>query len=213
MLRAESTADRLYLMAHDDRTGNAKIPGRVLGLGLGAALLADLVLDQRITVRNGSVAVLHQSRPPHDQLAARLLDFLYAEAPRHTLGTWLAFFARDATTSVAQRLVRAGFLREVVTRRMFTTRISYEPVNLAVSALPAIGIRNLVVEGRRLSVDDVTLLGLIDAARLRPEVLWDVSGRTFQYLEQCVKRLPGPLLELIAETETAVHEAVMSHRT
>jgi len=48
-------ADDLYLIAHDDRSGRCRVSGRVAGLGLAAAILAELVLAELVTVHAGGI--------------------------------------------------------------------------------------------------------------------------------------------------------------
>jgi Golgi phosphoprotein 3 (GPP34) len=48
-------ADDLYMLAHDDRSGRPYLRARAAGLGLAAALLAELVLEGRLLVGPGVV--------------------------------------------------------------------------------------------------------------------------------------------------------------
>jgi hypothetical protein len=109
-------ADDLYLMAHHDVSGRPYLQPRATGLGLAAALLAELVLARRIGI--GPQGVVAASRkPPQDELAARVLDQVARERERRPAGEWLAFLGTTAAADVAGRLEEAGYLTRVASRR------------------------------------------------------------------------------------------------
>jgi hypothetical protein len=55
-------ADEMYLIAHDDVTGGRRRPGRVVGVGLGGALLAELMLAGNVRIWAGTVVALTRIR-------------------------------------------------------------------------------------------------------------------------------------------------------
>ncbi|GAA2712583.1 hypothetical protein GCM10010429_30280 [Micromonospora olivasterospora] len=56
---------------------------------------------------------------------------------------------------------------------------------------------------------DAVLLGLVSAAGLTHELLWDAGPRAQHRLGLVVPALPPPLRELVAHTEAAVGAAVL----
>ena len=115
-----------FLTAHDDVTGKPRTAGRAIGLGLAGALLAELLLVERITMQDGLVVVVNR-RPPNDALAHTVLDQLSSERQRHNLRTWLSYLAQTATERVGTRLERAGWVSRVASRRLLRTEVPGYP--------------------------------------------------------------------------------------
>jgi hypothetical protein len=105
-------ADDLYLMAHDENTGRPLIGPRLLGTGLAAALLAELILADGLVLHNGRVGgvtlnsgmVLACRAEIRDDLARHVHQVVAAEPQLHPVQVWLEFLACDAARSVAFRL-------------------------------------------------------------------------------------------------------------
>ncbi|MFC7643243.1 hypothetical protein ACFQX6_22180 [Streptosporangium lutulentum] len=69
---------------------------------------------------------------------------------------------------------------------------------------------NLAIQRREpLSVQDSVLLGLLVATGGNRLVLWEQNPR---YLSDSTTALPAPLQELIAQTEAAIGDSVISRR-
>ncbi|MEV4478231.1 GPP34 family phosphoprotein [Micromonospora coxensis] len=201
-------ADEFFLIAHNDSRGKAKLHPAATGLGLAGALLGELVLFGHVTVANGLVTVLDR-RPPADALSHTVLDQLIGEPQHQEIRTWLAFLARSSTTSVGERLARAGVLRRQESRRLLRTTVSYVPIDLNAVAWPATRLRALLERPEPPAVPDAVLLGLVSAAGLSREVLWSAGPRAHHRLGVLVPALPPPLRELVAHTEAAVGAAVL----
>jgi hypothetical protein len=203
--------DEFYFVAHEDTTGKPRLHASATGLGLASALLAELVMTGRITVQDGMLSILDR-RPPDDALAHTTLDQLVGEQRHRAVRTWLAFLGQTATVAVAQRLLRAGQVQERTTRRAFRTTVSYIPVDMSVAAWPETRLRHLLTGGRPMTVPDATLAGLASATGLRDRILWDTDTKARRYFAHASASLPAPLRELIAHTEAAVGDAVLTHR-
>jgi hypothetical protein len=183
-------ADEFFLIAHNDSRGKAKLHPSATGLGLAAGLLAELILFGQITVSGGLVTLIGESQ-------------------HQAVRTWLAFLAQSSTTSVGERLARAGVLRRQENRRLLRTTVSYLPIDLNAAAWPATRLRALVERPEQPLVSDTTLLGLVAAAGLTREVLWSAGPRAHHRLSTLVGSLPPPLKELVVHTEAAVGAAVL----
>ena len=48
-------ADQFYLIAHEDRTGRSRLHPRATGIGLAAALLGELILDNKLRIFAGDL--------------------------------------------------------------------------------------------------------------------------------------------------------------
>ncbi|GIM87721.1 GOLPH3/VPS74 family protein [Salinispora arenicola] len=202
-------ADEFFLVAHNDIRGKARLHPAATGLGLAGGLLGELVLYGHIMVVDGDLSVVDR-RPPADALAHTVLDQLVGEAQHRSVRTWLSFLAQSATTSVGERLSRAGVLRRRESRRLLRTTVGYVPVDPNAAAWPTTRLRVLLERSDPPpTLADAVLLGLIAAAGLDREVLWSTGPRAQHRLTSLVAALPAPLKELVAHTEAAVGAAVL----
>jgi hypothetical protein len=200
-------ADDLFLLAHNDMTGKPRLHPRVAGIGLAGALLGELALFGRVDVRSGSVGVV-DPRPIPDQLANRVLRRVEADPQIRPVATWLARLAPTANDSVAARLADAGLLAKG--RSGLLRRETWAPTDMAAAAWPVTRLRSLLTKYEPLTVPDATLAGFAVACGLVQQVLWDTVPDVRRYLDYVVGNLAGPLRDLMAQTETAVSNAVMS---
>lgn len=204
-------ADELFCIAHDDRTGRARLTPRVLGLGLAAGLLSELVLFGRLDIGDRGVRVL-SGGPPADALAHSMLELLVAQPQHRDVRTWLAFLAETAVDSVANRMMLTGVWRREEHRRLGRTRVSYLPVDASVVAWRAVRLTRLLGSPVGLVEPDAILAGLVSAVGLTEVVLWhpDDRERGKQRIAAEVNRLWRPLYRLLAFTEAAVGDAVLT---
>ena len=203
--------DEFFFVAHDDTTGKSRLHATASGLGLAAALLAELLFINRIAIQSGSLAVI-DNRPPDDWLAHMVLDQLVSEPQHRSVRTWLAFLGQTARESVAQRLLRSGRVRTNQVRRTFRTMTVYPPVDTSAAAWPESRLRHLLNTGKPMSLDDAALVGLISATGLCDRILWDAHADAHRYLAHVLDTLPTPLQELNAHAEAAIGDATLSRR-
>lgn len=200
-------ADDLFLLAHNDMTGKPRLHPRVAGIALAGALLGELALFGRVDIHPGSVVVVNP-RPIPDRLADRVLRQVEADRQASPVGTWLARLAPTANDRVAGRLAEAGLLNK--SRSGLLRRETWAPTDMAAAAWPVTRLRSLLTKFEPLTVPDATLAGFTIACGLVQQVLWDTSPDVHRYLDYVVANLAGPLRDLMAQTETAVSNAVMS---
>jgi hypothetical protein len=205
-------ADELFLIVHDDTSGRPRTHPRVAGLGLGAALLAELVLFGSINVASGALTVLDR-RPPADALAHTVLDQLLGEPQHRAVRVWLDFLAQTAADTVAQRMMRSGLVSRAETRKLWRTAVAYKAVDVNLAAWPEARLRGLLSRRAQMTVTDVTLLALIVAVGLARKFLADTDHQAPRHLMDLIDALPAPLRELAAQTEAAVGAAVLNPRT
>ena len=209
-------ADEFFLTAHDDASGKPRLAERLLGLGLAAALLGELAMDEWIELRSGAVSVVERLGPtcvPGEALAARAFEYLRAE--EHPVRTWLAFFARTAHDDVAGRLVDAGLVAHHAGRRPWHPG-SWTPTSANAAALPAAQLVTRLIRGRPLGEQQTVLVGLLRATGLDQAVLREArhsAPGAVRHLGEAVAALKPSLTELIAQAEAAVGAAIASHRT
>jgi hypothetical protein len=202
-----SLADEFYLIAHTDTTGAARLHPRAAGYGLASALLAELYLQERLTI-DDSVVIVTSSAAPQDLLSHTVLEHLLGEAQRHPVRDWLAFLGRTAADDVARRLTRAGLLELVETRRLFGVTRSYIPLAINEAAWPKARISARLMALQPMELSDQVLAGLCYATGLVKAMVWkDTAQASRLYLARVVAELPGPLRTLISETEIAVSKS------
>lgn len=206
-------ADQYYLIAHEDRTGRSRLHPRATGLGLAAALLAELVLEGRIGIDDGDLYIIDQ-RPPRDALEHDILDFLCAQPQHRDVHTWLAFLSQDAALRVAERLMRVGAVEMVTRRRMLgSTQVLYMPNSARqrnAAAWASTRVANMLVRGMELNVSDRMLVGLVVATGLTRHVMYgfEMYPHIYHALPSMIASLPDDLRELVECTESSVGSAL-----
>jgi hypothetical protein len=209
-------ADDLFLIAHDDRTGRARLHRRGLDLGLAGALLAELVLFGNIEVVDGALAVIDTSPPP-DQLVQSLLNHLYLNSNHRSLKEWLAYLGAYARDQVALRLKAAGKLRIEERRRLFRRQpaVYFLPLDKNDAAWQGVRVRELLVHRHHpVTPVDVALAAIVHACGLTRHVLWDDGDfdTGLVSLIDLSRQLSPSLINLIAYVEAAVGDAVLAPR-
>ncbi|MDZ5447065.1 GPP34 family phosphoprotein [Micromonospora sp. 4G57] len=116
--------DELYLLGHNDDTGELLLHRQALALGLAGAVLIDLFLAGRIHLgpHDSACSVtdqpirLHSYEPVGDLIANAALSSLRHAAP--PLRMWLLAFSSDLYERTRAGLVAAGILRQQSRRRL-----------------------------------------------------------------------------------------------
>jgi hypothetical protein len=208
-------ADDLFLLAHDDVTGKPYIQPRPLGLGLGAGLLAELVLTGALAVTGDRITVTARHRPPGDELARHVLGLVAGEREAHPVRDWLAYVARTAPAGVASRLAAAGYLAPA--RRLVPWRPTrWVPADRDSAFSPVLRARAALDAGRPLTAYAAALTGLAEACGLGFRLAEYAPAHRARPLDQMAARLRDrdpSLGDLITQTRTAVDSALLAHRT
>jgi hypothetical protein len=203
-------ADDLYLLGHDDRTGRPFLGARPLGIGLAGALLAELMLGGSISLHRDGVIVAHR-RWPADDLGRRVRDQVAAEGGPRPVRDWLLFFARSAAGDVASRLEQAGYLRHA--RSWVPGRPGrWVPVDADCAYAPVIRVRSALDPSRPFDPCRAVLAGLAGACGLGFRIAQSREPGD-RSVREAVGYLIPELRYLIAQTQAAVDNTVLSHRT
>ena len=196
-------AEDLFLLATEASTGRPLIDTTHLDLGLGGALLLDLMLQQRVALHDSRVAVT-DPRPTGDALLDRALSDIIA-TKSHEPGHWVRHLTHGVRRAVQDRLVEAGVLRRddhkvlgiIPTHRTHETdgRLHHELAD---------HLHHAVVEGHRPSRETAAMASLALAVGLDRH-LFPRSDR--RAVRQRMAEVAGecPECEWIAD---AVHRAV-----
>ena len=103
-------AEELFLLADDRVTGRPLIDHTHLSLGLGGALLFDLLLLKRIALVDGHVCGVDLT-DAGDQLLDKALTSIAHDVKLHEPDFWVRRLARNAYHDVQSRLMAEGVLR------------------------------------------------------------------------------------------------------
>jgi Golgi phosphoprotein 3 (GPP34) len=206
-------ADDLFLLAHDEITGRPRLHPRVTGIGLAGALLGELTLFRRVDIRadpdGREFVVVTEREPIDDALANAVLRQVMADGRPRTVRAWLGYLAQTASHNVGERLGAAGLVARAHSRlpRRATRLV---PTDMATAAWPATRLRLLLGRMDHVTVPDAALAGFAVACGLAQQILWDTPPSARQYLDYLVANLPAALRALLAQTENAVSDAVLS---
>ena len=221
-------ADDTYWLFHDDRSGRPRIPVRVVGIAMAAAILAELTTDHLLEItagwlrpvqRDGVTASTTMSRAqlsaparPLDSVAAEVLARVVAESEVHPVRDWLAVLSLDSARLVGHRMVAAGVAVERGVRRGLRRDVVFVPVDPIAAAWPGARLSTGVRGQRRLDAGDVFLLGLVAVTPLAEDLLADAPGPVRERVLAGVGDLPRPWWELLESTRVAVASGVMTQR-
>jgi hypothetical protein len=209
-----AVADQLFFASFDS-FGESEVHPDVVRVGLGGALLSELMLAGRVTSAHGMVAVV-ETAAPADDLANAVLARVRAEQSL-SVGTWIAALGLDAVGDVVSRLAASGKVRVERPRRLRTLGLTratrFVPVDVNEAAAPAARIADTIRRGEYLHPVDAVLAGLMVAMGLHREVLdtWD-SGIEQHIRYQIARRelVPVDVQDVINRTEAAVGAGVLT---
>lgn len=206
--------DDYYRLAHHDVTGKPRLHPLAVDLGCAAALLAELISARRVHIEDAALTVVDR-RPPDDSLMHTVLDQLIAEeGRRHNVRTWLHFLSQEASTQLAQRLLRDGHVQMTPVRKLGRqTGVLYVPVDMNTAAKPWALLSQQLRRHDPLTYDELVLAGLVVATGLETWLLEAAPAATFEFLRHQVSRLWPPMRSLLRHTHAAIGDAVLAHRT
>ncbi|HEY0000710.1 MAG TPA: GPP34 family phosphoprotein [Actinoplanes sp.] len=206
-------ADDLFLTAHDSVKGKSLLTPTILGLGLAAALLGELVLWRRVDLADGKIIII-DDQATGDPAVTAVLDQLLREGHHREVRDWIAYLATGiASDLVERRLSRTGLVRRLEKRGLLGTKVLFVPADLMIAGWPATRVRTDLGRGDMLDIPDLMLAGLILATGLDQHVFATLDSRGRDHLfDQLRRRLPAMLQDLIGSAEAAVGEAVMARR-
>jgi len=211
-------ADDLYLMAHDENTGRPLIGPRLLGTGLAAALLAELMLAGGLVLHDGSAGdvtvtsgtVVARRAEITDDLARHIHQVVAVEPRLHPVQVWLEFLASDAAQNVAFRLGRAGYLEQAPSRLPWKAA-RWIPVNPDWAYAPLARACRAGAADRSFHPGHAVLAGLGEACGLGFRMTGLLpAGHS---MADATGRLSLPLQNLIGATQAIAGAAVLARRT
>jgi hypothetical protein len=103
----------MFLVAHDDRTGKLRVGYDVLGVGLAAAALVELVMANAVDIDDGTGLVTRRTVYPHPDAAVQyvLEQIMKGEPASFSAVDWINALREDLYGGVAQNLVADELVR------------------------------------------------------------------------------------------------------
>lgn len=199
-----------FWLSHDDQSGKALLSPVHTGLGLGAALLAELLITNHVTIKD-ELIVATARKPPPDVLAHQVFSLVLGEPQPLPVRMWLSYLSRTARDDVGQHLERAALVRSKRSRLRRTIR--WVPVDVNEAGRPESRLYELLDGNRGWTVNDAILGGLAEVTGLLGGVLETSEARTAHDSIQIVTgRLHPMMRRLLIDTRAAVSAAVLSER-
>jgi hypothetical protein len=197
-------ADELLLITHDFQSGKARLSDPALGIGLSAALLAELVFSGALVVTEGRLS-LGEYPPPAERLNEALFEQTRGELLQQEVSVrdWLASHRRLVLDLVADRMVRAGELRRDQHKRLGRTSTRFYPTKPSEAFIRVQRLSSYLRTRIEISAGDAVLAALVIVMAPNGHLL-DLDDEELQYLEQLTPLLPLPLRELLAITEASI---------
>lgn len=206
-------ANEFFQVVHHDVRGELRLPVRTCAVGLAAALLGELIFDQRIVLHGGLVRVC-SSAPVHDDVGRAVLAQIVAEPEHRDVRVRLESLSVDAYDLVAHRLWQQGAVRRTETRRLFgRSSVEWMPTDWNTAAWSHLRLRIALERKEPLDDVDVVLAELATAAGLTDLLLSDIPAAAAEYLHDRTSVLHPALRELIAHTTAAFGNSVLTYRT
>lgn len=214
--RVTRIADQFFLLGHDEFTGRPRLDAEMLGLGLAAALMAELLSEGFLHVAqdSGMVSASHVragAGTPSSGVTHDLLQLILTE-PSTPLPTWLAFLHADGVRDkVGNRLAWERVVTARTERRRLRQVTVYPAVNPSGSQYAVTRLTSLLAPGQRVALDDVVLLCLVQDTRLSGYVGRE-GVRAVVVPPGWLDRLPPDHRALITHTRAAIGAASMRGR-
>jgi hypothetical protein len=220
--------EEIMLLALRDEKGTI-VPGTMFEYAIGAAVLAELLLNQRIAVDQSSrrkLVDVVSSTPLGDPLLDQCLEKITTAKRRAALQTWVSRFiaVKNLKHLIAQRLCRRGILRAdedkvllIFTRKIYP-EVNPEPERKLIERLrqaiftdaPDIDSRTVVLVSL---ANSATLLNVVfdkkmlktRKARIKQIVNGEITGKAAQEAIQAMQAAVMMTVMMPAFTTTAIN--------
>ncbi len=218
-----SLADEFFLVNHD-RRGKPLIRRELLGGGLAAALLAELVMQRRAGMRDGRVTVLAaQDRgdeadeaDPADR-ADEATDFMLrsvaGQATSYPIRTWVDNLDDTAYELIARRVTERGIVRRVRTRRLLGAARERFPAATREAVGPLVSLDEVIEDPERADVQRALLVTMVAATGAEHALASEPDrDRVRAAVARLAESLPADLAELLAGFDEAITARLLSIR-
>ncbi|MEW2386056.1 GPP34 family phosphoprotein [Micromonospora sp. NPDC047707] len=205
--------DELFLLGHNDDTGQPHIHRQALALGMAGAVLTDLFLAGRIALDDNEDARpggrrlwLRLDRPVGDLIADTAITSVRYANPAPTLRGWLTWFADDLYERTRAGLHAGGILHRTSRRRL--GGLARTEVYLATDTKWAVVARSRLryLAAGREPPDNHTaaLAGLVAVLGLATHLCLDDTNAVSRQLRAIAEQHHRPVRDITAAVEAAV---------
>jgi len=205
-----SLADEFWLLGHDEVSGRAHVSRRVLYLGVGGALLGELVLADRLTVTDGLVSVVDggDQGDAATGTALRVIGHNQRAGALHPARTWVEYlggqFGERTYAAVTRRLEIARLVKPIRTGGLLRAS-RFVAADQQVGMRPRIGLSWAIERRTWPGQQAATLAGLVLAVGLAGMVRpYEHSHVLDEGLRWLSGQLPPELGAVVAGVEAAV---------
>ena len=194
------------------------VSARVIGLGLGAALIAELVLSGHLAVwarDRAKVSPGEQGVPaPADSLGLWMMELVRAEPTSLAVSEWLEYLAvSDIHAKIADHMVIAGLMVRSEQRGRWRqrTQVVYEAADSLIAQAPLARMRRyLFALDQRMPLTDAFLLSLTESVGLSKSLYSQTPSGAREYAQYHVRALPAPLQAVRGHLTAAVAATAIS---
>ncbi|GAB3650994.1 GOLPH3/VPS74 family protein [Glycomyces tarimensis] len=210
-------ADELVLCCLDQLNWRPAVRPRIIGLGLGACVLGQLLAFGHVQLVGKTVVLSYTAQPPTTVLALETWEAVKAEHTAQPLKTWLLYLAEQGMgpggvfVRVTERMASRGIIA-IERQGVLGRRLAYVPSNPTEGAWPFARLhQNLnrdhlgAPAGR-----DAFLIGLLSRMGFDQRLADTDIGRT--RLKQAVDGLEDPIRKLLDHLDVVVGQAAMTRR-
>ena len=197
-------ADNFFLINHDHHNGKPLVRRDLLGAGLVAALLAELIIDGRLAMDDGRVTVL--DRCSHDDNATDfMVTSVAAQQVAYPVRTWTDNLDDTAYELTARRLIACGTVWRVRSRRFLGPRRDLFPAVRRAWVESLLRLNAVIKSPASADIHGAASVVLIAAAGADHLLATDLDREQLRTgVAQLMKRLSADLKELFAGFEAAV---------
>ncbi|WP_100444783.1 GOLPH3/VPS74 family protein [Glycomyces xiaoerkulensis] len=210
--------DELVLCCLDPTTWRPIVRPRIIGLGLAACVVGQLIAFGKVNLVDKSLVLSYTAQPPNTVLMLEVWEAVKAEHTAQPVKTWLQYLAEQGMGSggifarVAERMASRGLVT-IERQGILGRRLAYAPTNPSAAAWPFVRLR------QGLNREDLTgpngrdafLIGLLSRMGLEPRLADADLGR--HRLEAVDRGLEPPIRKLLGHLDVVVGEAAMTQRS
>jgi hypothetical protein len=199
-------ADELFMVGHNEYTGKTVINQEMLDAGLAGAALCELILQRRVNVVAGKVAV-DDPRPWGDPVTDVVLREIHSRGNEFVPRAWIEHLRGNVGEVVAQRVVGLGMARRDEQRSGLSRKVTvrYPAVNALTATRPLVRLSYYLQRPAQIDAQTATLAALVKATGLEQRIMLEWTRQEVtDSIAAIVVRLPAPLREVILGVEGAV---------
>lgn len=205
--------DELFLLGHNDDTGQPHIHPRALALGMAGAVLIDLFLAGRIALDDtedtrpgGRRLWLRHDRPVSDLIADTAITSVRHANPAPTLRGWLTWFADDLYERTRAGLHAGGILHHTSRRRLggLTRTDVYLATDTKWAVVARSRLRYLAAGREPPDNHTAALAGLVAVLGLTTHLYLDDTTTVITQLRAIAEQHYQPIRDITAAVDAAV---------